>query len=621
MAETIGTNGNDRLTGTAGSDTIYGLGGNDSISGGAGDDTLIGDGGAGGLHPGTDASPLTLSLSNVVSGTETAHGNNSAQVGDSVVYSKVATLADGTSISGRLVLTAKSNASLNVDLTGSKGAEIILNGANKSSQLGMQASFRLEFFNPTTGEPVALNSVATFNDIDKVTGIFSSGTGTERVIVDGSSFTSFGTTANTSLNVTQSNGVVTASGGTDTSPTDQNAWFSAQFENREFIEFTTSARSGQSGYTLSGNTITNSVVTPITPGDDTIDGGEGNDYIDGQAGNDSLIGGTGNDTILGGAGNDTLRGGDGDDVLYGGDGTDQLYGDAGNDTLHGGGDHDVLNGGDGADLIIVDSLGSNGVNNTTVDGGSGGDDNDTLDISALKAQGYQVVNIVKNPETNGNPGFNGQIQLYNPATGQYANINFTDIENVPCFTPRTMIATPMGEIPVETLQVGDKVFTRDNGVQIVRWIGSRELRASEMTPKFQPVLIRAGALGNGMPERDLLISPNHRILITNSIAELLFDEREVLVAAKHLTHLEGIDRVQTDHVTYVHVLFDRHEVILSDGAWSESFQPGELTMASMGRAQRDEILALFPELAAGDTNNSYVSARKSLLKHEAALLK
>jgi hypothetical protein len=355
-------------------------------------------------------------------------------------------------------------------------------------------------------------------------------------------------------------------------------------------------------------------------GNDTIYGYDGNDYIDGGAGNDYLSGGAGNDTIIGGSGNDTILGGEGNDVLTGGDGYDKVDGGAGNDTIYGGGDNDELNGGDGADTIYVNTLGTNGVNNTTVNGGSGGDDNDRLNISGLIAQGYTVVNIVKNPENNGSAGYNGQIQLYNATTRQWANINFTDIEHVPCFTFGTMIATPQGEVAVERLALGDKVFTRDNGVQAVRWIGSRKLTGAEVSAKFRPVLIRAGVLGNGMPERDLLVSPNHRILITNSMVEMLFEEREVLVAAKHLTHLEGIDQVETDSVTYVHIMFDRHEVVLSDGAWSESFQPGDMTLASMGKAQRAEIFELFPELREKAGLDAYVSARKSLLRHEAALL-
>ncbi|MGD9918687.1 MAG: Hint domain-containing protein [Paenirhodobacter sp.] len=356
---------------------------------------------------------------------------------------------------------------------------------------------------------------------------------------------------------------------------------------------------------------------------DTICASGGDDVVNAKGGNDLVYGGTGDDYILGGKGNDTLYGDAGDDTLIAGDGFDKLYGGAGNDELHGGGDNDILSGGDDADTIYVDTVGSSCVNNTTVDGGSGGLDDDTLDISGLLEQGWEVVSVVKNPETNGAPGYNGQIQLYNPTTHQWANINFTDIEHVPCFTPGTMIATPTGEVAVEALRVGDRVMTRDNGIQEIRWIGRRDLSMAEVgtAAHLRPVMIAKGALGNGLPERDMMVSPNHRMLIANEKTSLYFEEHEVLVAAKHLVGRPGITRAAATDVSYVHFMCDRHEVVLADGAWSESFQPGDLTLGSLGKAQRDEIFAIFPELKTPVGREGYIAARRTLKKHEAALLR
>ena len=175
---------------------------------------------------------------------------------------------------------------------------------------------------------------------------------------------------------------------------------------------------------------------------------------------------------------------------------------------------------------------------------------------------------------------------------------------------------------VEDLEPGDRVITRDNGIQQIRWAGRRSVTGAELAqaPQLKPVLIRQGALGHGLPERDMLVSPQHRVLIANEKTQLFFEESEVLVAAKHLVGLEGIEIVDPSEVTYIHVLFDRHEVILSDGAWTESFQPGDQTLGAMGAAQREEILALFPELETLAGRNSYLAARRSLKKHEAHLL-
>ena len=147
-----------------------------------------------------------------------------------------------------------------------------------------------------------------------------------------------------------------------------------------------------------------------------------------------------------------------------------------------------------------------------------------------------------------------------------------------------------------------------------------DAKALASAPDLRPVLIRAGALGPETPDRDIRVSPNHRMLLRNELAEVMFGEREVLIAAKNLINLEGVECPETSGVTYVHVMFRRHEVILANGAWSESFQPGDYSLRSVGQAQRNEILTLFPELAAPSGLNGYQAARLSLKPHEAELL-
>ena len=200
---------------------------------------------------------------------------------------------------------------------------------------------------------------------------------------------------------------------------------------------------------------------------------------------------------------------------------------------------------------------------------------------------------------------------------------FENIEEiVPCFTPGTRIATPQGARLVQDLKEGDKVLTRDNGIQEIRWVGAKQLTGLELaqTPHLKPVLIKAGALGNGLPERDMMVSPNHRMLVNSDKAALYFEEREVLAAAKHLVGMDGIHNVDVMGTTYIHFMFDRHEVVLSDGAWTESFQPGDYTLNGIGDAQRQEILELFPELATQDGIRDYAAARRSLKSYEARLL-
>ena len=347
-------------------------------------------------------------------------------------------------------------------------------------------------------------------------------------------------------------------------------------------------------------------------------GGAGDDYLDGRDGGDYLDGGADNDTIIGGGGEDTILGGAGDDYIEAGADRDNVDGGAGNDTIVGGGDNDTLSGGDGADRIILSTAG-----NVLVEGGSGGDDTDVLDISPLLQQGFVITHMTQNPESNGNPGFNGQISLYNPSTGESMNINYTDIETfAPCFTPGTSVTTARGECLVEDLRVGDRVVTRDNGLQEIRWVGRRDLTASELLlrPHLRPVLIRAGSLGPNAPERDMLVSPNHRMLLTGDRSVLYFDEYEVLAAAKHLTHQAGVETIAPKGVSYLHFMFDRHEVVLANNAWTESFQPGDQSLGGMSSPQRDEIFELFPELETHTGLNGYGAARMTLKRHEARLI-
>jgi hypothetical protein len=182
-----------------------------------------------------------------------------------------------------------------------------------------------------------------------------------------------------------------------------------------------------------------------------------------------------------------------------------------------------------------------------------------------------------------------------------------------------MIACEGGERLVEDLVPGDRVMTRDHGLQELRWVGKKPLDRAALAaePKLQPVLIRAGALGAGLPARDMRVSRQHRMLVTGPRAELLFGSDEVLVRAEHLAHLPGVALAVDTEVTYLHLLFDRHEVVLSDGTWSESFQPGDRTLAGMDDAAREELFRLFPDLASGAP---YAAARPTLKRFEAKVL-
>ena len=372
-------------------------------------------------------------------------------------------------------------------------------------------------------------------------------------------------------------------------------------------------------------------------GNDLVEGGIGADLLDGGDGNDVLQGDEGDDTLLGGAGDDTLEGGFDNDLLDGGTGNDLLVGGEGDDTLIGGDGSDTLFGGDGSDLLHLgdpvtgapDSFADQAFGGAgrdvftgvgigdSVFGGSEGDDFDTL---VLRGTGPRQV-VRTNVDSDGN-GFDGYVNYFDADGNIIGRSDFTNIESIVCFTPGTLIATPKGEVLVEQLRIGDKVITRDNGIQEIRWMGAKQMGWHDFAgnPHLRPIMVKAGSLGNGLPERDMMLSPNHRLLVANDRTSLYFDEHEVLVAAKHLIGGAGIHQVESVGTTYVHFMFDQHEVVLSNGAWTESFQPGDYTLKGLGNAQRNELMELFPDLKAPAGVEAYQAARKTLKKHEASLL-
>lgn len=355
-------------------------------------------------------------------------------------------------------------------------------------------------------------------------------------------------------------------------------------------------------------------------GSDTINGGLGNDDIYGNDESDNLTGGAGDDRIEGGAGSDNISGGTGDDIIDAGPGTDNVSGGDGNDTIYGGGDNDTLTGDADRDTFIINQLGNSGINSTSVNGSSTGDDYDTLNVSPLLAQGWSITSLAQNPEFNGNPGFNGQMQLANG--GQTATINFTDIEDIiVCFTPGTWVDTPKGLTRVEDLRPGDAVQTRDNGMQRIVWSGQRSLGTADLrrNQKLNPILICKDALGKDAPNRDMMVSPNHRVLLVDAMADMMFGEPEILIAAKFLTDLPGVSQTQPIATNYIHFMFEQHEVVRGDGLWSESFQPGDYSLRGIDEDSRAELLDLFPELGTKPGLASYAAARLSLKSYEAAV--
>ncbi|MDO9713537.1 Hint domain-containing protein [Paracraurococcus lichenis] len=147
----------------------------------------------------------------------------------------------------------------------------------------------------------------------------------------------------------------------------------------------------------------------------------------------------------------------------------------------------------------------------------------------------------------------------NPDTGTFGVVQGTVI----CFYPGTLIRTPAGEQAVETLAIGDLVMTADGTAQPVRWLGRQTVSTRFGEPdRVLPIRIQAGALGEAMPVRDLLVSPDHALMLDG-----------VLVQAGALVNGTTIRRetaVPTSF-TYYHVELADHALILAEGVPAETF--------------------------------------------------
>ncbi|WP_460274764.1 Hint domain-containing protein [Celeribacter sp. ULVN23_4] len=143
----------------------------------------------------------------------------------------------------------------------------------------------------------------------------------------------------------------------------------------------------------------------------------------------------------------------------------------------------------------------------------------------------------------------------------------TRLSDVACvaFTKGTRITLANGvQKPIEDLQIGDRVLTRDHGPQAVRWIGCQTVRA---TGAFAPIVIRKGALNNA---QDLIVSPNHRIFIYQRRDAVKAGRAEVLIKAKLLVNGQNVIRAEGGFVDYYQLLFDTHEIIYAEGIAAES---------------------------------------------------
>jgi len=618
----FGGTGNDTLQGGAGEDSLDAGAGNDSLDGGTGRDTLLGGDGADTLAGGAD--------------------NDSLDGG-----------ADNDSLSGGEGADVLVGGDGNDTLSGGIGNDTLTGGAGNDTAVFTGPVMEYSFTFVTGGGLQVTDSVPGRDGVDLISGVeFVTFAGVTYRLVQGDNG------SNTTLQGVNDGipALIIAHDGAD--------WGGGH--STSDVVF-----GGAGDDTLDGGEGNDTLVgegdNDLLRGDggndqlfggtgnDTLQGGAGEDSLDAGAGNDSLDGGTGRDTLLGGDGadtlaggadndsldggadNDSLSGGEGADVLVGGDGNDTLSGDdgadslsggSGRDSLIGGAGNDTMSGGAGADVFVVEGADRitdfDGVTGLQGTPGASRDDNDFVDLSnfynAAKLAEWNAANPTKTfanalawmkADFADDGILQGANNLEIQGAGLTAQMFTAENTGIVCFARGTRILTANGERPIEELAVDDLVITLDHGAQPIRWIGSARVPA---VGAMAPIVIEAGVLGN---HSRLKVSPQHRMLLSGWQAELLTGEEEVLVAAKMLVNDQTIRREEGGMVEYFHMLFDSHEIVIAEGAPSESFHPGKQGWGTLAEEARAEILTLFPMLE-GENFDAYgPSARYSLTKREA----
>jgi hypothetical protein len=566
-----GGNAADTLLGDRDNDTILGGDGNDTIDGGTGDDSLSGGTGDDSISGGQTLADQDLSFN----WTTAAADGTDVSSGLSMDTGGVTVDVSFTDDTGNATRFETANSTQYVDTavgeTFATDSALYLGGG---STTGDTSTTRVDF-TATPGTSFAdevTNVTFRINDLDQ--------SGWED-IVSVRAYDANGTLLTTTMTY---QGVVTS--GTTPSEDGEGNWSASDAQSSMLVEISGNVSYFEIDYDQAGSSGQALWVTDIhftalgqTGGDDTLSGGDGNDTLAGYDGHDVFDGGTGADSMLGG---------DGDDIFTLAEG-DTAYGESGDDTFN-----------------LVD-LAESGASTITIVGGETGETTgDTLDFGGLIDNLGDVT--ITNPIDVGG-GLSGTATLSDGTV-----VNFSEIETlIVCYTDDTRIDTPRGRVPAGDLCVGDLVETRDHGAQPIRWIGRKTVSGRG---KLAPVTIPAGQMGNANTIR---VSPQHRMMISDPMAELTYGMAEVFVPAISLVDDHSIRQDELDEVTYIHILLDQHEVIYTEGAASESFLPAAQALCALDEIARASLLAERPDLAEHVANYG-PAARPCLTVKEARAL-
>ncbi len=588
------TSGSNSLDGGTGNDSLASGAGNDSLIGGAGDDVLFDratSGTARNLLIGGDGNDtLSAAPTTTVAGQNTLDGgagNDSLTGGINSQNNNNDSLSGGDGDDTLVDLNGFNNrldgGADNDSLLGGAGTETLIGGlgndtldggANADSLVGDGGDF-ISIVNDTGGLTVNLTAL-TISDGDALQGLFGGvigGSGNDSILGNTGANTLIGNGGADRIDGDQGNDLIQGGAGNDTLIGGSGADTISYADTTAGV--TVNLAGGRGGGTAAG--FNDSIAADF----EAALGGSGNDSLVGTAASESLYGGGGGDTLadIGGGGN-WLDGAAGNDSLIAGPGNDTLLGGADSNLIVAAGGADSILGGGGADSVVAgegdDRIGVNGLalGRMTLDGGAG---SDTLDLRA----GAWVV------------GAEGGFTTYSFDDGSGGApdsvVWTTGIEQVICFYPGTLIATPDGPRAVETLAIGDRVLTHEGAAAPVRWMGRQTVSTRFGDPmRVLPIRIMAGALGEGLPLRDLLVSPDHAVLVGG-----------VLVQAGALVNDATIlrQRAVPERFTYHHVELATHALILAEGVPAETFVDNVDRGAFDNWAEHEALYGHLPSIA------------------------
>ena len=186
------------------------------------------------------------------------------------------------------------------------------------------------------------------------------------------------------------------------------------------------------------------------------------------------------------------------------------------------------------------------------------------------------------------------------------NIDHQRVQATSGLSATASIKTLTGEKPLGQIEIGDLVLTRDNGFQPVRWIGAL---AAGSEPR--QIVIRAAALGENVPCRDLRMALTQRVLNSAPVLTHTLEHSEALIRARDLLALDGVEMCDDRQAAAGwQILLDRHELIMANDMWTETWQPEAAQLAQLPKPEREAVLTLCPKLSRKGAHRAFPAARR-----------